>query len=112
VTAIKLLGSALVARGRPGLQSLAIGAGFVCSVVLDIVLIPKFAGVGAAAAVAIAHTIAGIVVVTIFTRALGARAADLVPRPADAAWFARRIRSRLAPRLDPQPAESQEAPST
>jgi O-antigen/teichoic acid export membrane protein len=112
VTAIKLLGSALVARGRPGLQSLAIGAGFVCSVVLDIVLIPQFGGMGAAAAAALAHTAAGIVIVAIFTRALGGRAAELVPRPADVAWFARRLRNRFSPQLGPQAAESQQAPST
>ena len=111
MTAIKLLGSALVARGRPGLQSLAIGAGFACSVVLDVALIPQFGGMGAATAAAIAHTAAGIVVVAIFTRALGGRAAELVPRPADVAWLSRRLRSRLSPRLAPPAAEGR-APST
>ena len=95
VTTIKLLGSALVARGSPGLQSLAIGAGFVCSVVLDIVLIPPFGGTGAAVAAALAHTAAGLVVATIFIRTLGARASDLVPRPSDVAWFVGRLRKRF-----------------
>ena len=95
VTTIKLLGSALVARGSPGLQSLAIGAGFVCSVVLDIVLIPPFGGTGAAVAAALAHTAAGLVVAAIFIRTLGARASDLVPRAGDVAWFVGRLRERF-----------------
>lgn len=105
VTAIKLLGSALVARGRPGLQSLAIGAGFVCSVALDIALIPRFEGMGAAAAAAIAHSTAGLVVVAIFTGALGGRAADLLPRPADVAWFVGRLRRRFSSQRDPEQAD-------
>lgn len=95
VTAIKLLGSALVARGNPGLQSLAVGAGFVCSVALDIALIPPFGGTGAAVAAALAHTAAGLVVATIFIRALGARPFDLVPRAGDVAWFVGRLRERF-----------------
>ena len=95
VTTIKLLGSALVARGKPGLQSLAIGTGFVCSVVLDIVLIPPFSGTGAAVAAALAHTAAGFVVATIFIRTLGAQASDLVPHTGDVAWFVRRLRKRF-----------------
>jgi O-antigen/teichoic acid export membrane protein len=105
VTAIKLLGSALVARGRPGLQSLAVGAGFVCSVALDILLIPRFEGMGAAVAAALAHSAAGIVVVTVFARTLGARPGDLVPRPADVAWFVNRLRSRFSAQRDSQPAD-------
>jgi O-antigen/teichoic acid export membrane protein len=110
VTAIKLLGSALVARGRPGLQSLAIGAGFVCSVALDVALIPKFAGMGAAAAAALAHTTAGLVVVTIFARSLGARPRDLVPRPDDVAWFVGRLRRRFSPQRATQPADGHAEP--
>jgi O-antigen/teichoic acid export membrane protein len=97
VTTIKLLGSALVARGRPGLQSVAVGAGFVCSVGLDIALIPPFGGLGAAVAAALAHTAAGLVVATIFVRTLEGRAADLVPRAGDVRWFLGLVRRRLRP---------------
>jgi O-antigen/teichoic acid export membrane protein len=98
VAAIKLLGSALVARGRPGLQSLAIGAGFVCSVALDIALIPPFGGTGAALAAALAHTAAGLVVATIFVRTLEGSAADLIPRVGDVRWFAETVSRRLRPK--------------
>jgi O-antigen/teichoic acid export membrane protein len=97
VAAVKLLGSALVTQGHPGLQSIAIGAGFVLSVVLDIALIPPFGGQGAAFAAAIAHTTAGAVVCTIFLRALGGRPADLVPRVGDVRWFAEKL-GRLRPK--------------
>jgi O-antigen/teichoic acid export membrane protein len=98
VGAIKLLGSALVAQGRPGLQSIAIGAGFACSVVLDVVLIPPFGGQGAAFAAAIAHTAAGLVVAAIFFRTLGGGPADLIPRLGDLRWFAEKLSRRLRPK--------------
>ena len=97
VAAVKLLGSALVTQGRPGLQSIAIGAGFVLSVVLDVVLIPPFGGQGAAFAAAIAHTTAGLVVCAIFLRTLGGGPTDLVPRVGDVRWFAEKL-ARLRPK--------------
>lgn len=98
VSAVKLLGSALVTQGRPGLQSFAIGAGFVLSVILEVALIPPFGGQGAAVAAAIAHTTAGAVVCTIFLRTLGGRARDLVPRVGDVRWFAGQLSRRLRPK--------------
>jgi O-antigen/teichoic acid export membrane protein len=98
VGSVKLLGSALVTQGRPGLQSVAIGAGFVLSVALDILLIPPFGGQGAAFAAAIAHTTAGIVVCVIFLRTLGGGPGDLIPRVGDVRWFAARVSARLRPK--------------
>jgi O-antigen/teichoic acid export membrane protein len=95
VAAVKLLGAALVARGKPLLQSIAIGAGFLCTLTLDLLLIPPFGGMGAAVAVALAHTAAGLVVAVIFVRTLGGEASDLVPRPGDVGWFLRRLRERF-----------------
>ena len=98
VGSVKLLGSALVTQGRPGLQSVAIGAGFVLSVALDIVLIPPFGGQGAAFAAAIAHTTAGLVVCAIFLRTLGGGPGDLIPRVGDVRWFAAKLSARLRPK--------------
>lgn len=98
VGAVKLLGSALVTQGRPGLQSAAIGAGFVLSVVLDVILIPPFGGQGAAFAAAIAHSTAGAVVCAIFLRTLGGRPTDLIPRAGDVRWFAAMLSRRLRPK--------------
>jgi O-antigen/teichoic acid export membrane protein len=108
---LKLFGNALVARGRPGLQSVAIGAGFACTVALDIVLIPPFGGLGAALASTLAYTAAGIVVAVIFLRALGGRAGELVPRAADVRWAWDLVRTRLTRRPPPpQPEETTIAP--
>ncbi len=82
--------------GSPGLQSLAIGAGFVCSVVLDILLIPPFGGTGAAVAAALrAHG----------RRASSSRRSSSARwergRPTscraagDLAWFVHRLRKRF-----------------
>jgi O-antigen/teichoic acid export membrane protein len=104
VVALKLFGNALVAQGKPVLQTLAIGAGFVCTVVLDVVLIPPFGGLGAALASTLAYTAAGAVVVAIFLRSAEAAVGDLVPRRADVAWFAATLRERFRRgRGSPQP---------
>jgi len=95
VVALKLFGGALVARGRPGLQSLGLGLGFVCTVVLDVVLIPPFGGLGAALASTLAYTAAGSVMAVTFLRALEARPSDLVPRVGELAEFARDVRARF-----------------
>jgi O-antigen/teichoic acid export membrane protein len=95
IVALKLFGSALVAQGRPLLQTIAIGAGFVCTIVLDIVLIPPFGGMGAAIATLITHTAAGIVVMAIFLRVVGGSPGEIVPRASDLAWFASGVRDRL-----------------
>jgi O-antigen/teichoic acid export membrane protein len=95
IVALKLLGNALVAQGFPGLQSAAIAVGFVCTVVLDVLLIPPYGGLGAALASTLAYTAAGVVVAVIFLRTLQGRASELVPRLGDAAWFVTTLRGRL-----------------
>ena len=83
VVAIKLLGNAVTAQRRPGLASFAIGAALVCTIVLDILLIPRFGGLGAAIASTAAYTFGGAMMCVIFVRALGARSRALVPRASD-----------------------------
>jgi O-antigen/teichoic acid export membrane protein len=95
IVALKLFGNALVAQGLPVLQSVAIAVGFACTVVLDVLLIPEFGGLGAALASTLAYTAAGVVVGAIFLRALDGRASELVPRPGDVAWFANMLRGRF-----------------
>jgi O-antigen/teichoic acid export membrane protein len=92
VTALKLLGNALTAQQRPGLASTAIGAGFVATIVLDIILIPPFGGAGAASASTIAYLAGGIAIGVLFTRAVGGRFVDLLPRTADLKWLWRNAR--------------------
>jgi O-antigen/teichoic acid export membrane protein len=106
MVAMKLFGNSLVARGRPILQSVAIGIGFVSTVVLDVILIPPFGGAGAALASTLSYTAAGIAIAAIFLRTAGGRASDLVPRAGDVAWLVRTVRSRLRP----APAAAQPGP--
>jgi O-antigen/teichoic acid export membrane protein len=95
VVALKLLGNALTAQGRPLRVSVAVAAGFAMTVVLDVLLIPRFGGLGAAIASAVAYSTVGIVVAVMFLRTLGGRAADLVPRPADAALVRSQVRGLI-----------------
>jgi O-antigen/teichoic acid export membrane protein len=102
IVAVKLLGNALVARGRPGLQSVAVGVGFLGTVVLDVLLIPPHAGMGAAIASSAAYTAAGATMAVIFVRLLGPRYRDLIPRKSDVSWVVGQLQSigrrrRLAP---------------
>lgn len=83
IVALKIMGNALVARGRPLLESAAIGVAFAATVGLNALLIPPFGGVGAALASTIAYTLAGVAVGLIFLGTLGGRARDFVPGPAE-----------------------------
>jgi O-antigen/teichoic acid export membrane protein len=83
VVALKLLGNALTAQGRPLLISVGVAGGFVVTLVLDILLIPRFGGLGAAIASAVAYSTVGVIVAVMFLRALDGRAGDLVPRRGD-----------------------------
>lgn len=95
MVAVKLFGNALVARGRPMLQSVSVGVGFAFTVVLDVLLIPPYGGMGAAVASTVAYTAAGMLVAAIFLRVLGRRPAELLPRPRDVGWLVRQLRDRL-----------------
>jgi O-antigen/teichoic acid export membrane protein len=95
VVALTVLGNALVAQRRPLLSSLALGAGFVCTVVLDVLLIPAYAGRGAAIASTIAYTAAGALMSLFFVRVLAGRLSDLVPKASDVSWFAHWVRNAL-----------------
>lgn len=79
IVALKVLGSGLVARGRPLLDTAAVGVAFVLSLGLDAALIPSYGGTGAAVASSIAYGVAGIVVVIIFARAVGISSWDAIP---------------------------------
>jgi O-antigen/teichoic acid export membrane protein len=96
VVALKLFGNALTAQRRPGLASTAIGAGFFATIVLDIILIPPYGGAGAASASTIAYLAGGVAIGALFTRAVGGRFVDLLPRVADVTWLWRNARPFVA----------------
>jgi O-antigen/teichoic acid export membrane protein len=96
MVALKLLGNALTAQGRPLLVSVGVAAGLIVTIVLDVLLIPRFGGLGAAIASVVAYSTVGAVVSVMFLRALDGRAADLLPRPRDAALLLAQFRRLLA----------------
>jgi O-antigen/teichoic acid export membrane protein len=81
VVALKQLGSALTGQGKPTLASAAIAVAFVATLALDVLLIPHHGGLGAAIASSVSYLLGGVAVVWIFSRSLGGRLAELVPRP-------------------------------
>ena len=73
----------LYGAGRPGQNSLAVGAGLIVTVILDIVLIPPFHATGAAIASAVAYTVNSVVLYWFLMRAnrtLGTYVEPSVPR--------------------------------
>jgi O-antigen/teichoic acid export membrane protein len=92
VLALTVLGNALVAQRRPILSSVALGTGFLCTVALDVLLIPGHQGIGAAVASTIAYTAAGAMMCIFFTRALGCPIGELLPRLSDVSWVLARAR--------------------
>src|SRR5207245_4415625 len=94
IVALKLLGNALTAQGKPMLETAAVGVAFVATVALDILLIPGHGGVGASVASTLAYSAGGIAVVAIFARALGVPARELLPRPRQALALWRTARRR------------------
>jgi O-antigen/teichoic acid export membrane protein len=83
VVAMKLLGNALVAQGRPLRQTLAILSSFAAILVLDVALIPSLGGLGAAIASSAAYGLGGLVAAAVFGRTFGLALTELVPRPSD-----------------------------
>jgi O-antigen/teichoic acid export membrane protein len=83
VLALKVLGTALTAQQRPGLESLVSGIAFAATIVLDVLLIPHHAGMGAAIASTTAYLFGGAAVAAVYVRVLGAPAGSLVPRWAE-----------------------------
>ncbi len=81
IIALKLLANSLTAQRRPMLGNIAVAVAFAATVALDLLLIPRHGGAGAAAASTIAYSAGGLAVAIIFSRALGTRLRDLVPRP-------------------------------
>jgi O-antigen/teichoic acid export membrane protein len=109
VSALELLRNALTAQRRPLLASSAVAVAFGVTVVLNVILVPGHGGIGAAIAATTAQAAGGLAAAVMFSRALGGRMTDLLPRPGDAAWLSRKMRSGLvqapaAPRHD-SPAE-------
>ncbi len=96
VIAMKQLAGALTAQGFPIRSSVAIAIGFVVALVLDVVLIPMYGGLGAAIASTIAYTTGGIAAAVIFSRTLKTPMTKLIPRPRDIIDFADRIRDLIS----------------
>ena len=86
----------LYGAGRPGLYSIAMSAGLVATVGLDLLLIPRFEEVGAAIASAVAYSTSTLVLVGFFA---------LVRRPTPRQGE-RRLFLRRRPRDDARPAVS------
>jgi O-antigen/teichoic acid export membrane protein len=75
--------------GRPGLNSLAMGVGLAITVVLDLLLIPRFEATGAAIASAVAYTTTGLALMWFFWWVDRSRRATGVDEPVLASADAR-----------------------
>lgn len=83
VAALKIVGNAMNAQGRPMLESAAAAVSFSLIIMLDILLVPQLGGTGAAIASTVAYLGGGLCALLIFTRTWKVRPADLIPVPGD-----------------------------
>ena len=83
IIALKLLANALVAQRLPMLSTAAVAVAFAATIGLDLLLIPRYGGFGAALASTAAYTAGGLVAAMIFIRALDVPRSAMVPRVAD-----------------------------
>lgn len=95
IGALKLLGDALTSQRRPFRELGAIAVAFVCILTLDLLLIPRHGGNGAALGSTIAYSAGGVAVIVMFLRTLPARARELLPSRADFIWVVQRLRAAL-----------------
>ena len=96
IAALKLLGSVLMAQGRPMLETSAVAVAFIVIIGLDILLIPSQGGMGAAIASAVGYSAGGAVVALLFIRSLGARWTDLLPRGNELGPLVRAVTGRVS----------------
>jgi O-antigen/teichoic acid export membrane protein len=92
IAALKLLGDALTSQSKPMLETASIAITFAVVLALDVALIPSHGGLGAAIASAAAYSAGGVAVAAIFSRALGGRVAELIPRGSELVALWRRLR--------------------
>jgi O-antigen/teichoic acid export membrane protein len=95
IVALKLLGNALNAQGKPMLTNVGVGVAFVATVGLDLLLIPPHDAFGASVASTLAYTAGGATIVIVFCRVLSVRPRALVPRVSDLFAVIAQFRARL-----------------
>ena len=104
ILALRLLGNALTAQGRPGLATAGAAAAFAVTLLLDLLLIPSYGGFGAAIASTAAYTVGGVATGALFWRFFGRSGTSLVPRPAEVPGLLRlALRPVLPGRRDAAP---------
>jgi len=97
IIALKLLANSLTAQRKPMLGNIAVAVAFAATVALDLLLIPRYGGAGAAAASTVAYSAGGVAVAIIFCRAFGTRLRELLPRPVtDTRTVVGRVRAALS----------------
>jgi O-antigen/teichoic acid export membrane protein len=96
IVALKLLGNALNAQGKPMLANVGVGIAFVATVAFDLLLIPGHGGLGAAIASTTAYTAGGVAIALVFARALGRSPGELIPRGNEVRPLLRQLRTLVA----------------
>jgi O-antigen/teichoic acid export membrane protein len=98
IVALKLLGNALIAQSKPMRANIGVAVAFAATVALDLLLIPSHGGLGAAIASTAAYTAGGVAIVIVFSRTLGRRRSELVPRGNELGPLLRQLRTVLTAR--------------
>jgi O-antigen/teichoic acid export membrane protein len=93
---VAVLSRYVVGRGRPGIGTLVLVAGLVVNVAANLILIPRFGIIGAAASSSISYTLTAVVTLAVFVRLSGRGLVEtLVIQRSDVVALARMSRTVL-----------------
>lgn len=92
----RILAADLKGRGRPGLVSICAALAVAATVIFDLVLIPTWGIVGAAAASLVAYGVSTAAMLVAYRAVTGGRLGALLPRPSDATQLLSIARRTLA----------------
>ena len=98
VVALQQLGNALTAQRRPELASVAAALAFAVTIALDVLLIPRYGGAGAAVASVASYLAGGAAVLVLFLRHFDVPLRALTPRVRDVPEVAEQARTALGRR--------------
>lgn len=75
---VRVLGADFSSRGRPGTPSLIAGLSLALTLALDLLLIPRFGAMGAAAASTVAYSCSGVLALLLYIRLTGTSVRELL----------------------------------
>ena len=96
----RILTAFLAGRGKPELNLIGSVAGVIVTILMDLILIPKFGGVGAAIATSLSYSITAVIAILFFKRNTGLTLNEImVIKKSDVSYLIDRIKLVFASKI-------------